>query len=320
MIANPPIHVAAGAIEDGCGRILIARRPDGVHQGGLWEFPGGKLEPGETPEQGLARELAEELGIRVTASRPLIRVRHDYGDKQVLLDVHRVSAYQGRVRGREGQPIDWVRPDDMAAARFPAADRPIIGALRLPEVYLITGPEPTDAADFLGRLERALDSGIALVQLRAHALSDPDYARLAERAEVLCARFGAKLILSGRPDLVARLPVAGMHLRCAALRSTSTRPLPHDRLVGASCHNSDDLVLAGRLGLDYALLSPVRRTLSHPDARPLGWRQFRVLVEPASVPVYALGGVGRQDLDSSFRHGGQGIAAIRGLWPGPGHS
>lgn len=126
------IHVVAGALADGRGRVLVTRRPEGAHQGGLWEFPGGKLEPGETPLAGLERELAEELGIRVLASRPLIQVHHDYGDRRVLLDVHRVTAFAGTPVGREGQPLDWRHPEDMDPADFPAADRPIITALRWP--------------------------------------------------------------------------------------------------------------------------------------------------------------------------------------------
>ena len=135
------IHVMAGAIADADGRILVARRPDHVHQGGLWEFPGGKLEPGETPEQGLARELDEELGVTVQASRPLIRVHHDYGDRHILLDVRRVESYRGEPRGLDGQPLAWLHPDAMDPAGFPAADRPIINALRL----------PSPAADHRGR-------------------------------------------------------------------------------------------------------------------------------------------------------------------------
>lgn len=139
-----PIHVVAAALQDAQGRVLIARRPLGVHQGGLWEFPGGKLEPGEMPLRGLARELEEELGIRVLASRPLIRVHHDYGDRRVLLDVHRVTGFAGEPVGREGQPLAWRHPEDLDPGCFPAADGPIISALRLPPLYFITSDDPVE--------------------------------------------------------------------------------------------------------------------------------------------------------------------------------
>ena len=125
------VHVVAGAIADAQGRVLVSRRPEGVHQGGLWEFPGGKLEPGETPQRGLERELAEELGIQVLESRPLLQVHHDYGDRRVLLDVHRVTSFAGAPVGREGQPLAWRHLEDLDPRDFPAADGPIITALRL---------------------------------------------------------------------------------------------------------------------------------------------------------------------------------------------
>jgi 8-oxo-dGTP diphosphatase len=309
------IHVMAGAIADASGRILVGKRPDHVHQGGLWEFPGGKLESGESPEAGLARELVEELGIQVRASRPLIRVHHDYGDRHVLLEVHRVDDYVGIPHGREGQPLDWLAPEDMDAAAFPAADRPIITALRLPTFMLITGEDPGRPDDFLARLERALESGARLVQLRAHQLSVNDYAHLAQASFDLCERKGASLLLNRDPTEVASVPRHGLHLNSRVLMGLSERPGRSNELVGASCHDQAQLARAAELGLDYALLSPIKPTASHPETSPLGWSTFAAWVDPAPLPVYALGGLTTDDLDDAFRHGAQGIAAIRGLWP-----
>lgn len=311
---NKYIHVVAAALVDLRGRILIAKRPEQVHQGGRWEFPGGKLEPGETLAVALARELNEELGIRVSSSRPLIRVHHDYDDRHLLLDVHRVTGYTGDPHGREGQPIAWLHPDAMDPAAFPAADRPIISALRLSECYLITGADPRTPGRFMDRLDRALAWGIRLVQLRAHDLSDADYADLAQGAFRLCARYGARLLLNRDPHLVRDLPCHGLHLTGQRLAALVRRPPDDWRLVGASCHTAQDLVHATHLGLDYALLSPVRATRSHPDAHPIGWERFAALAEGAGLPVYALGGLGPGDLDVAFAHGAQGIAAIRGFW------
>jgi 8-oxo-dGTP diphosphatase len=309
------VHVAAAAVADGNGCILIQRRPVGVHQGGLWEFPGGKLEPGECAEEALARELLEELGIRLRRFRPLIRTHHDYGDRHVVLDVFRVDEYDGDPVGREGQPLAWVAPDAMDATIFPAADRPVINALRLPSLYLITGDDPEDPDTFCKRLERALSSGLRLVQLRAHQLPDSAFAALARRAFPLCRAAGARLLLNRNPALVAGLPCDGVHLSTPALRRLSARPVAPSRLVGASCHDAEELDLAQRLGLDYALLSPIKATDSHPAAPALEWSGFSSLVEPVCLPVYALGGLGSDDLVQCFAHGGQGVAAIRALWP-----
>lgn len=309
------IHVVAGALADWDGRILIAKRPEKVHQGGRWEFPGGKLDPGETPLQALSRELEEELGIQVGDARALIRVHHDYGDRHILLDVYRVTAYRGEPHGREGQPLDWVHPDAMDASGFPAADRPIITALRLPDTYLITGADPLDSTRFLSRLERALDAGVRLVQLRAHTLSAQAFVRLAEAAAELCRAHGARLLANCDPALLADLPVDGLHLTASRLRALEHRPMGPDKFVAASCHNASELAKAAALRLDFAVLSPVQLTPSHADATPLGWPGFAKLVEPVALPIYALGGLGPDDLELAQTQGAQGIAGISSLWP-----
>lgn len=314
------IHVAAGAIEDTRGRILVTRRPNHVHQGGLWEFPGGKLESGETPEQGLRRELEEELGVLVLGSRPLIRIRHDYGDRSVLLDVHSVSTIRGEPHGREGQPLVWQHPDEMNPTEFPAADRPVIKALRLPRLYLITGADPREPRSFLMRLAAAIEGGIHLVQLRAHGLSGRHFASLSRRAFDLCESQGARLLLNTDAPRARDLPCHGLHLTSRRLLALDRRPMDDDRWVGASCHSSLDLRHAAQLGLDYALLSPVKLTVSHPAANPLGWGRFAALAEDAMLPVYALGGLVPADLEEAARRGAQGIAAIHGLWPQLGRS
>jgi 8-oxo-dGTP diphosphatase len=308
------IQVAAGAIRDAQGRILVTRRPDRAHQGGRWEFPGGKLEPGEAVDQALRRELDEELGVRVLAARPLIQVPHDYGDRRILLHVHLVTAYAGEPHPREAQPLAWWHPDEMDPALFPAADRPIITALRLPELCLVTGQETRDADAFLRRLELALEQGVRLVQLRAHHLERAAYRALARRVFPLCDQVGARLLLNADPRETQDIPCHGYHLTGARLWGSEPTRV-EGRWLGASCHTARDLEHAARLGLDYAFLSPVKPTASHPDGVPLGWDGFAVLARAAVMPVFALGGLGPQDLPEAFRRGAQGVAAIRGLWP-----
>jgi 8-oxo-dGTP diphosphatase len=316
LIDRVPIHVAVAVVTRDDGRVLLARRADHLHQGGLWEFPGGKLEPGETLHAALRRELEEELGIEVRASEPLIRVNHRYASRAVLLDVHRVTSYRGTPAGREGQPIEWVDPRDFRRYPFPEADRPIISALRLPDTYLITGEPSGDRADFLERLERALRSGIRLLQLRAKRLDAGDYERLATAVIPCCSAYGARVMLHGTPARVERLGAHGLHLTALQLMAANERPLPGTALVSASCHNAQELAKASALGLDFAVLSPVRRTLSHPQAEPLGWERFFALVDRAALPVYALGGMRPEHLRQAKRSGAQGIAGIRGLWDG----
>jgi len=309
------IHVAAAVIEDAQGRILLARRSEDKHQGGLWEFPGGKLEPDEDVLTALGRELHEELGITVTQARPLIRIPHRYPDKAVLLDVWKVNNFEGMAHGREGQPVEWVMPGALFDYNFPAANRPIISAVQLPTCYLIT-PSPQDIDDFLARLDAALADGIRLVQLRAKGLDDDAYKRLARAAVVRCHAHGARLLLNGDPQWVAEVGADGVQLSSGRLKTLKARPLPREYLVGGSCHNVEELEHACQLGVDFALLSPIKWTKSHPEMEGLGWRTMREMIDKMPFPVYALGGVSNNDLKDAFDAGAQGIAAIRSLWPG----
>ena len=144
------IHVVAGAVLDAAGRVLIAQRPKLTHLAGGWEFPGGKLEPGEDRVAGLARELREEIGITIGAPRPLIRVRHAYPTRAVLLDVWVVRRYSGEPRGLDGQALRWCTQDELATADLLPADKPIVAALRLPERLTQISTPYYDVSDFSG--------------------------------------------------------------------------------------------------------------------------------------------------------------------------
>jgi len=135
------VHVAVGVILDAQHRILLSKRAADAHQGGLWEFPGGKIEPGETLPAALSRELREELGIEIGATAALLEVHHDYGDKVVLLDVHVVREFTGEPRALEDQPLVWVHADELRDYEFPAANLPIVGAV-LKLIETVQGPGP----------------------------------------------------------------------------------------------------------------------------------------------------------------------------------
>ncbi|QXI29923.1 Nudix family hydrolase [Pseudomonas vanderleydeniana] len=309
------VHVAAAVIRGNDGRILIARRADSQHQGGLWEFPGGKVEEGEAVRVALARELQEELGIVVTEARPLIKVQHDYPDKQVLLDVWEVSAFTGEPHGAEGQPLAWVTARELPSYEFPAANQPIVAAARLPGEYLIT-PDGLETPQLLQGIQKAIAGGIKLVQLRAPNGFDPKYRDLAVDAVGLCAGK-AQLMLKGPFEWLGDFPSAGWHITAAQLRkyAAAGRPLPKERRLAASCHDAEELALAEQMGVDFVTLSPVQPTQTHPDAQPLGWEQAGQLITGFNRPVYLLGGVGPADVSRAWDTGAQGVAGIRAFWP-----
>jgi 8-oxo-dGTP diphosphatase len=315
---NQYIHVAAAALLDDTGRVLLTQRKAGSHLAGLWEFPGGKVEAHDDGIRfALIRELQEELGITPTQYRPLIRVRHCYGGRGVLLDVWQVSAWDGEPHGREGQPLEWVPVTALGAWPMPAADVPVVRALQLPGQYLIT-PEPgEDSAAFLRALEASLIAGQRLVQLRAPRLDAAALCVLTRQCLALCHAVGARLLLNASPALALESGADGVHLNSRRLLDMAERPLPAGLLVGASCHHGRELQHAARIGADFAVLGPVRATASHPQAQGIGWQRFYQLTDTATLPVYALGGMRAEDQFTAWRHGAQGIAAIRGLWRVP---
>jgi 8-oxo-dGTP diphosphatase len=306
------LHVAVAVISDDNGRILLARRAEGAHQGGLWEFPGGKVDPGETLAGALVRECREELGIEVQAHRPLIRIGHRYPDRSVLLDVHRVTAFAGEPAGMEGQPLAWAASAELHDYPMPAADVPIVNAIRLPDRYAITPPLVGDRFVFLDQLARTLERGARLVQFRVQASSDSRL-KLAEAALALCHGAGARMLINQDAALARAIGADGVHLKSAQLHELQQRPADL-AWVAASCHSAADLARLAVLDVDFAVLSPVSRTRSHPAAQPIGWAGFTELAALAQRPVYALGGLGVQDLQRAWQAGGQGVAAIGGLW------
>ena len=310
-------RVAAGVLRRRDGRVFATRRLPGRHLADQWEFPGGKLEAGESARDALERELREEIGVEILDCRPLIRFPCDYPDRKVELDVFDVTRWRGEPHGREGQAIDWVRLGELRSRRVVKGAIPILAALELPSLYLIT-PEP--GADFETKLRTGLEGGIRLVQLRAKSMPAESLIRLTRRAVEMAEEHGAKLYLNAGPEVARMAGAHGAHLPSRILARTRARPRWPGFGLAASCHDAGELDRARSLGVDFAVLSPVRPTPGHPDARPIGWEGFASLVNPMDFPVYALGGLGVADRADAWSVGAQGIAAIRGLWSGNGET
>ncbi|MFM8444677.1 MAG: Nudix family hydrolase [Methylococcus sp.] len=305
------IEVVAGVIFDSSQRILISRRPYHLHQGGLWEFPGGKLEPDETPRVALERELREELDIEVEAATPLITLTHDYPDRRVRLHVWRIERFSGVPSGLEGQPWRWVTRDELNDYTFPAANLPIIAAARLPDRYAILDEPHSEGCTLLGRIRRYAERGIELIRLRASGGNASEYIGLAREAVKLAEARGMALMIHGSPAWVQDTGAAGLHLRTHELMRLEKRPIGRSRWLAASCHDAEQLRQAARIGVDFVVLGPVASTATHPGAKPLGWNAFAELVEAISIPVFALGGLSDDDIARAKHHGAQGIAGIR---------
>jgi len=306
-------HVAVGVIKDDDGNILISLRHDAAHQGGLWEFPGGKVEPGESVEQALARELKEELDISVHELSPLIQIKHHYSDLNVLLDVWTVSHFSGKAIGCEGQQIKWVYAEQLTDYSFPEANIPIITAARLPAEYAILNAGNT--ADLLTDLKQLLAKDIKLIQARIKTLTATEAAYFIKQALPLCIAKGARLLINSAVENARQLKTDGLHLTSTDLLALQHKPEGYS-WVAASCHNQQQLKHAEKIALDFVVLSPVLATKTHPEAEPLGWEAFKLLVETVNIPVYALGGMQKIYCQKAQSLGAQGIAGITGFLEG----
>lgn len=309
------VVVVAAVIRDREGRVLLSQRPPGKHLAGTWEFPGGKLEAGETPAAGLVRELAEELGIRVRRSSPLLSLTHTYPEKTVRLLLRLVEAWDGEPGGREGQPLSWFEIPETFNLAMPAADRPMLKALALDPCYAISAdPELfSSQAAFLADWEARLAAGWKWLELRAPSL-DPDRLQvLARECGRLARRYPARWLIRGAPELALDSGADGVHLGPEDLARCQTRPLPEQALVCASCRDPSDLARAGRLGLDFVIVSPV--LVSEPDAGTdaLGWSELARLCALSPLPVLAHGGLNPGHLELAREHGAFGVAGIDGF-------
>jgi 8-oxo-dGTP diphosphatase len=309
---RPRVEVAAAVLERPDGTFLLAQRPSNKVYAGYWEFPGGKIEHGESPAAALARELHEELAIDVKQAYPWITRDYDYEHAAVRLRFYRVTQWSGELHGRENQAFAWQHISNITVAPLLPANAPILRALALPFTYGISNASQVGAEAFLRRLESSLDAGLRLVQIREKSLQESDLIAFTDRAVSLANARGAKVLVNAAPVVARRTAADGVHLTGARLLDASARP--NFELVGASCHDERELAHAARLGLDFVVLGPVLATPTHPGAHPLGWHSFAKLVSDYPVPVYALGGLGKEHLECAWSAGAHGVAAIRGAW------
>lgn len=301
------VEVVAAVIQRADGSLLLAQRPQGKVYAGWWEFPGGKVEAGEPLAAALARELHEELGIDVQRAYPWLTREFTYPHASVRLNFFRVLDWAGEPHPREDQAIAWQRLDGPLAEPMLPANAPVLAALALPAEYAITRATELGSARMLELLEARLRGGVRLVQVREPEMEEAARERFAAQVIELAHRHGCKVMVK------ASLPGAdGLHLTSAQLMQAQSRPAAN--LVAASCHDRGQLERAMALGLDFAVLGPVKATASHEHAAPLGWERFAALVRGATLPVYAIGGLSRSDLEDAWRAGAHGIAMIRGSW------
>jgi 8-oxo-dGTP diphosphatase len=298
-------EVAAAVIERP-GEFLLAQRPAGKPYPGYWEFPGGKIEPGEDAREALVRELREELGIETREATPWITRVYAYTHATVRLHFFRVTRWDGEPQPLEDQAIRWQRADSPDVTPMLPANAPVLAALALPAVMVVSDASTTGIDRWIERLGARVAEERLLVQLREKGLERMRLQHLVSRALARAEPFGSRVVVNAD---CGEFPQAhGVHLPAAALMKAGSRPA--GALVGASCHDAPELEAAARLGVDYAVLGPVKPTSSHPGAAALGWDRFAALAQDRPMPIYAIGGLTRADLPEARRRGAHGVALL----------
>jgi len=306
------VDVAAAVIERPDGSFLLAQRPPGKAYAGYWEFPGGKVEPGEPVAEALKRELHEELGIVIEQAYPWITRVYSYPHATVRLHFHRVPKWQGEPHPHEQQGLAWQRCGALSVSPMLPANAPVLKALSLPIVYAITHAWETGVERALAQLDDALAGGLRLVQIREAKLER--LARegfTAEATRRVCA-LGGIVLVNGDEELAGHAGAHGLHLTAQALMAAKRRP--QIEWCGASCHDAAELAQAEKLGVDFAVLGPVMEKSGQPNHPGMGLQRFGALAGGRSLPVFALGGMQLADLHSARARGAHGVAMIRGAW------
>lgn len=305
-------EVAAAVIERPDGSFLLGQRAPDTFYPGYWEFPGGKVEAGETPRDALVRELYEELEIEVLRATPWIVREHVYEHAHVRLHFFRVPEWRGEIKDHVHAALEWQRPGATSVSPMLPANAPVLASLALPALYGITHAHEIGVPAQLASLEQALQNGLRLVQLREANLPADQREAFAAAAAALCQRHGARLLVNGDAQFAWAVGADGLHLTGEQLKGLRGRP--NFPLVAASCHDAVELKRAAEYQLDFAVLGAVKPTATHPGHPGIGWPAVAQLLENYSLPVYALGGLGPDDLDSARLAGAHGVAAIRAIW------
>jgi 8-oxo-dGTP diphosphatase len=296
------IDVAVSVVRDAAGRVLLAERTARQISAGFWELPGGKIDPGETPQIAAARELAEEIGLRAESLHPLMTYDHVFPTKRVRLHIFHVSRWSGSPHGREGQRVAWVDPASPAVSPVLPSNLRVLAALGLPPVmgvFDLAG----DAGSMLGQVQTALSGGARLLLLRAAHWAPDQRVSVSRRICGLAQRYGATTLLAGSALEVDRAGAGGLHSEAAALHRFNARPPV--RLWSVACHGQEDVSRAQALGADLVVVSPVLACGTRPL---LGWEGLRRLAQATPVPVYARGGLDAGHLSQALQAGAAGIA------------
>lgn len=325
--SSPWVQVAVGILLRNfpeCPQVLMAKRSEGQHYAGYWEFPGGKVEADEHPDQALTRELKEELAIQVDTAYPWGGPHHFvYPHARVRLFFYRITQWQGEVQGAEGQCIQWFDLADLPEDTILPANRPLLRFLRAPVTHLVTDIARYGQNTTLERLNAWLNQPTPFsIQVRDKTLSPEERKAWGQQilTQVKARRTDCPVLWNGDPETAAHLGFDGVHCPQTIWTDPAFKwpdTLPESFWKSAACHTPEHLKQLEHLNFDSATYSPVYPTTTHPDAPHLGWAAFQSGIECCSRPIYALGGLSSKHTSTALEHGAHGIALCSAAWAEP---
>ena len=296
------------------GEILLSQRKKGLHLEGLWEFPGGKVNSGESFKQALRRELREELNVSLNRCRRLIDFSYCYPDRELHFQVFIVLIDESITRHAEQQNIRWIKKSQLDTLALPEANDVICNALLMPDLIMIADQKVL-GDDIITLVEKQLKSDVRIVQYRADANSTSEkIVTVGRQLKSLCDQYSATLVLNSNWQLWEQIQPHGVHIKSCDLQSLKDiqGELPF-KVISAACHSEQDADLINQLAIDSVIIGSVLPTLTHPQQASLGWIEFSRLCQKINKPVFAIGGCKPTDRDTSQVYGGHGIATIRGF-------
>jgi 8-oxo-dGTP diphosphatase len=307
-----PIEVAVGILVNSSNHVLINQRTALQSWSGWWEFPGGKLEKNETPRQALDREIYEELGVEVIEAKQWVTRSFSYEDTDVILYFFKILKWSGDASSKEGQLLSWEFFEKIDLSRVLPPNKFVAGAINLPDHYAITNLSEMPLFLFIQQLENRIKNGTKLIQVREKELSDYEYKKFAQQILEVCRGRDVKVMINSNINLAYELSADGVQLNSGQIHTINK--FPKELIIGASCHNIKDLDVAEMKGANFAVLSPINKTLSHPKASPIGWEELSKLAIKYTMPIYALGGMALGDVERAQSAGAIGIASQRDIW------
>ncbi|WPE17933.1 Nudix family hydrolase [Candidatus Thioglobus autotrophicus] len=301
------IKAVVGVLQNSANEILIAKRQAHQFMSGFWELPGGKIEPNESEQQAIIRELKEELGIIVTDLSIHQTMVYQYTDRIVELSIYTINQYQNTPEGIEGQEIVWTNIKDLSQYKLLPTMTAFINSITLPNKYWITPSSNHQSEAWTRKFDEKLKQGISLIQLRGKVDINSNF--IAELYNK-CAQNNVKLLLNIPNKTFNESYCDGWHLTTSEMLKIHNRPCANDKILGVSTHDLTEALKAQEIGADFVVISPVQATQTHPDTTPIGWGAAGEVVKKLNIPVYFLGGMTINDLNKTLKLGAQGIAGV----------